>query len=354
MLGLGRASQYAGWWNQGGPLVINIDAPGAVSQSIYQQPAFSFEYGNTTVGSPTGSELNTSGDIDLTGYSSLPTANNNRWVMSTTFRLEWPSGLSSGGVDTTFNFFHSANFHIDSGLYASGFWSLNQFTQLRAAGGLAITSRIESDYGINRIVHEFPGSYEDYNHRWLTCIYSCAETSSVYEGYNSTSGITTGSYYTRCCLYDTETGELLDTADGRFNPTNGFVPFLSAPTTMPANTSGTDGIYVNATYYNGTTETPIRITNMWAAYGTMFDPGNLPDKSIFTARPNNTIGDAVAWYNLCFTDDQDVGGGNWYVTATNEDLYSVSGNAAYQLTYSGGNTVLSTCQSTTIIPKDQT
>ena len=239
-------------------------------------------------------------------------------------------------------------------MYASGYWSLNQFTQLRAAGGLAITSRIETDYGIQRIVHEFGGSYEDYNNRWLTCIYSCAETSSVYEGYNSTSGVTTGNYYTRCCLYDTETGELLDTADGRFNPTNGFVPFLSAPTTMPANTSGTDGIATNASYYNGTTEAPIRITNMWGAFGTMFDPGNLPDKSVFTARPNNTIGDAVAWYNICFTDDQDTGGGNWYVTATNEDLYSVSGNAAYQLTYSAGNTVLSTCQSTTIIPKDQT
>ena len=87
MLGINRGSQYASWWNQGGPLVVNIDAPGAVSQSIYQQPAFSMQYGNTTVGSPTSSELNSSGNIDLTGYSSLTNANNNRWVMSTTFQL---------------------------------------------------------------------------------------------------------------------------------------------------------------------------------------------------------------------------------------------------------------------------
>jgi len=353
MLGAARASEYAGWW-QNGPLVINITAPAAVGQTIYQNPAFSFDYGNTTSpGTPTSSQLNSSGNINLTGYSGLTGANNNRWCMATTFYMDWPSGLSSGGVDTTFNFFHQANFHINSGLYASGFWSLNQFTQLRAAGGLAITSRIETDYGIQRIVHEFAGSYETYNKRWLTCIYSCAETSSVYANYNSTSGVTTGNYYTRCCLYDTETLTLLDTADGRFNPTNGFVPFLSAPTTMPCNTSGTDGIAVSGSYYNGTTNAPIRISNMWGSFGTMFDPKAPPDTSIFTARPNNTIGNAKAWYNLPFTDYQDAGSNTYWTVATNQDLFSVSGNSAFQMTYSGGNSSLTQGYSTTIIPKDR-
>jgi hypothetical protein len=349
MLGLARASEYAGWWNSSGPLVINIDAPGAVSQSIYQNPAFSFEYGNTTSGTNVSSNINPSGNIDLTGYSSLSGANNNRWCMATTFRMEWPTGLAPG-VDTTYNFFHQANFHINSGLYASGFWSLNQFTQIRASGNLAITSRIETDYDIRRVVHEL-GPYADYNNRWLTIIYSSAETSSVYTDYNPTG--TTGTYYTRACLYDTETGELLDTADGRFAPTNGFVPLLSAPTTMPCNTSGTNGVAAGGSYYNGTTNTPIRIANMWGSFGTMFDPGTLPDTSIFTARPNNTIGGAKAWYNLCFTDYQDIGSNEYWTTATNQDLFSVSGNAAYQLTYSGGSSDFTAGYSTTVIPKDQ-
>jgi hypothetical protein len=352
MLGLAQASQYAGWWNQNQPLVINIAAPGLVSQSIYQNPAFSFQYGN--VGNTLSSaKINTSGNIDLTGYSGLSGANNNRWVMATTFRMEWPSGLSSGGVDTTFNFFHQAKFLINSGVYASGFWALNQFTQLRAGGGLAVTSRIETDYGTQRVVHEFPGSYETYNNRWLTCVYSCAETPSVYTNYNSESGVTTGDYYTRACLYDTETGDLLDTADGRFNPTNGFSPFLSAPTTMPTNVTGSNGIEVLGSYYNGTTNAPIRISNMWGAFGTMFDPGNLPDTSIFTARPNNTIGNAKAWYNLCSTDYVDSGSDTYWVQATNQDLFSVSGNAAFELTGSSGNTAFTAGYSTTIIPKDQ-
>lgn len=354
MLGLGRASQYAGWWSGDQPLVVNIDAPGLVNQSIYQTPAFSYQYGNTATGSANSAELKASGSFDLTGYSSLSGANNNRWCMATTFQLNWPAGLSSGGVDTTFNFFHQANFHINSGLYASGFWSLNQFTQLRATGGLAITSRIETDYGIQRIVHEFPGSYETYNNRWLTCIFSSAETPSVYLNYNSESGQTTGNYYTRACLYDTQTGELLDTADGRFNPNNGFVPFLSAPNTMPANTSGSNGAFVFGSYYNGSgTSAPIRIVNMWGAFGTMFDPGNLPDTSIFTARPNNTIGGAKAWYNLCFTDYQSAGTNNYDTIATNQDLYSNSGNAAYTLNNNGNASTFSSSLSTTIIPKDQ-
>ena len=78
MLGTALASQYAGWWNSGGPLIININAPGAVSQSIYQNPAFSFQYGNVGNTNPS-SGLNSSGNINLTGYSSLPTANNNRF-----------------------------------------------------------------------------------------------------------------------------------------------------------------------------------------------------------------------------------------------------------------------------------
>ena len=123
MLGLGRASEYAGWWNQNTPLIVNITAPGAVSQTVYQNPAFSFEYGNTSSGTATTSSLNSAGTIDLTGYSALSGANNNRWCMATTFRMQWPTGLAPG-VDTTYNFIHDSKFHINSGLYASGFWSL--------------------------------------------------------------------------------------------------------------------------------------------------------------------------------------------------------------------------------------
>jgi hypothetical protein len=234
-------------------------------------------------------------------------------------------------------------------LYASGFWSLNQFTQIRASGNLAITSRIETDYTIQRVVHEL-GPYADYNNRWLTIIYSSAETSSVYSNYTGTG---TGTYYTRACLYDTETQELLDTADGVFTPTNGFVPFLSAPNSMPCNTSGTNGISVTGSYYNGTTSAPIRIANMWGSFGTMFDPESPPSTSIFTARPDNTIGGAKAWYNMCFTDYLDAGSNTYWVQATNQDLFSVSGNAAYQLTSSSGNAQLTSGYSTTIIPKDR-
>lgn len=353
MLGLNRGSQYASWWNQGGPLVINITAPGAVSQSIYQTPSYSWQWSSTT---QTIGSYPTTAYVDLNGFETLPNTNNRRWTMFSTFQLNWSSGLAPGPGNYIFGFMQNAKFVQGSFYPNTNFWGLNTFVQLRD-DKFNVTGRMETDYTINRVTGDLPGTYEDYNNRWLTFIYAGAESSSEFANWRS---YPTGyGYYSRGCLYDTETRELLQTLDLAFNQTGGFpefVQFANQTNSLYFDLSGdpstTLGISEGIQLSNeaGSGYEPMRLAQQWGAFGTCFDPANPPDSTVFTTRPNDQIGNAVAWYNTSFSEYTS-SGSQYFVKDTTDSLYNEPSDLMINLGYDA--TEFAAGLSTTDIPKDQ-
>jgi len=159
--------------------------------------------------------------------------------------------------------------------------------------------------------------------RWLTVVWSSSETASSYTSWSDPSG--TGAYC-RTAVFDTEFGTLLSKSD--FRTTWAYPALGSFPTTLPANISGSYGLFSggfgsgsNPDYYN------TRFSNYWTAFGTMFDPLTTTNTSWRTTRPSATIDTGVAWQNLQLTNFE-LASGQYYVTTQGQDLYSETNDRA--------------------------
>jgi len=360
MLGLARHSQYAGWGSV--PLAPAVVGTGTIVQESYQSDTFVKDHtgGNMPLaGQDTSTGLDFA-NIDLTGYSSLTGFNDRRWTMATTFYLDWdPAG--SAPSDGIYTFFAEPKFR-QSGYTDSGeFYSLNCFVQIQD-GDLYITSRIETST-ILRAYVPLPGSWSDYARRWLTVIYSGSEDDTSFSNFSDVLDQSPGvndSIYTRSSIYDTETGELLQSLDllkrnTTADPSNGwnwqFPEFSVYGNTLPILNAGTGGYtdYLVAGL-GSTTSRDYKFANFWASFGTMFDPVGELDTSIFTKYPKNLIGNAKAWYNMTMEDTVQVtysSQSTYFTKLHNQDLISQTNNAGLRI----GTTL--TDWNSTDIPKDR-
>jgi hypothetical protein len=337
MLGLGRASQYAGWWSSG---AINISIPvtTTVSQAAYQTPSFSWQTQDVSLDSNQQSfNGNATARIDLTGYPALTGFNNTRFTQMLSIYINWPGGLSDGtqaglgsGVnDSTNSQGAGTNINILSGQLS--------FEWYNFPGGQTTT---------------LTGPYTDWTNKWLTLVFSGAETDSVYTNWSPTG---TGTGYYRFAVYDTQEGTLIKKSDYRTTPSN--LPDLTTlPTSLPVDFGPDTTNYSFGTLSPNTSS--INTANYWYCYGTMWDPvtASATDTTWLTTRPNNTIGTGVAWVNLSYTDVVNYSGSDYGIKRTNDDLYSQAqdaemvGGAGYFWTAA----TVTQSQNTTNIPKDKT
>ena len=336
MLGLARASEYAGWWS-GGAIVIDIDVATAVSQAAYQTPSFSWQTQATTLQSDQLSyNGNATARIDLTGYSSLTDYNRYRFTNMSSIYLNWPSGLSDGYYGTQ----SIGVFDAGSVNNFAPTWTVNivsgqlQFGWYAFGGGTTTT---------------LPGAYTDWTSKWLTIVFSCAETDSVYTNWNPTN---TGSGYYRVAVYDTQAATLINKTDYRTSLPNA-PDYSTMATSLPVTTNtATDGtnwtIAANSETFN--------TANFWYCFGTMWDPLSVisTDTTWLTTRPNQTIGTGVAWANISYTDLVNYSGLYYGIKRTNSDRYSQAQDAEMVggTGYFWTAATVTQSQNTTNIPKD--
>jgi hypothetical protein len=348
MLGLGRASQYAGWFT--GKPTAKMTVPVELNQAVYQTPSYSYKMG---LSGDTNAAYPSNAVIDLSNFLSVPNTNNRRWTMFCTFQMNWANDLAPGPGNFIYVFLQSPKFVQAPAYPDTGFWSLNTFLQLRD-NQLNTTGRMETNITINRVTGDLPGAYQDYNNRWLTFAYSGAESSTLFANWSTT---TNSPYYARGVLWDTETRERLQVLDIAFNQTGGFpdfVQYANQVTNLPMNVGAVISDYamsdgIGLTNQGGTTE-PIRFSQLWAAYGSMFDPANPPDTSMFTTRPASQLGNAVAWYNTQYVEYVN-NGTQYHVKDQGQSLYNQANDRMITLGYN--ESTFAAGYSTTIIPKDR-
>lgn len=334
MLGAARASQYAGWWSSGPPSVT-FTADGNLAYTNAQTPSYSLLSG--VGGSPANSfDIVSDGNYNLTGYTSLSNYNVQRSTLVFTVYLTWPTSGIGSSVNVSYTQYNELK---DNGtiLYYNPTVALtNSNTQLSITaavpgGGTTIT---------------LPGGYAQYMNRWLTIVWSSSETQNSFTNWTS---LSTSGAYCRTAVFDTEFGTLLSKAD--YRSTWAYPALGSFPTTLPANNSGSYGLFSGGfgsgsdpNYYNA------RFSNVWTAFGTMFDPLTTTNTSWRTTRPSSTIDTGVAWQNLQLTNFT-TASGQYYINAQGQDLFSqTSGYAAK--TGGWSSTEWTNNYSDTIITKD--
>jgi len=307
MLGLGRAGEYAGWWNTG-IKSIKFTGSSAMVPLTEQSP----EYSWLTNDSDQTWSCVTDGSYNLTGLTGFSGFNNLRstyfvsYYFSSTY---WPTGLTSipqfnawaQAVDVGGT---SANYNSAYNLYANGpVYSLRW--------GVGIAGNFNT--GIT-----LPGSYTVWRDMWITFSASSAETSSVYTNWTGgTQG--TNNCAIRVCAFNTKTGAVITTSDSWQTVT---APALSS---LPS-TIGTTG--TNSLSNSGTGESVYQTytSNWWNTFGQMFDPLSITDTSWLTPSPNATIGGAKAWTNAQYTNTITTLGLLHYGQASGQDLYSQTSN----------------------------
>lgn len=338
MLGAARASQYAGWWSNRPP-AVTFEAAGELSYENRQTPSYSLSVG--VGGDPAGSlDINTNGNYNLTDYSTNTGFNNERFTLVATIRTEWPT---AGIPSEDFVGWGWYNEFSDNGTQRF----LNPQVKLNPGN-----TQLQIEAPVNTVTFAVPGSYADYMDRWLTVVWCSSETSSSYTNWVPPA-FGSGSYM-RMVMFDTVTGELLFKQDFRTSWVTASIE--NFPATTPANATGND--YGLSSGSNGSGTDPdfynTRVSNMWASFGTMFDPLTTTDTSWRTTRPSAVIDTGVAWYNLQTAEYEFVTGSPdlYYVTTPGMDLYSETNNRMAR-TSGWDSTAWTAAYSDTIITTDQ-
>lgn len=309
MLGLGRAGEYAGWWNTG-IKSIRFTGSSAMVPLVEQSP----EYSWLTNNSDQTWECVTDGSYNLTGLTGFSGFNNLRstyfvsYYFSSTY---WPTGLTSipqaNGLSQELNvggtsgYYNSEYNIVSSGSVYSLAWSAS------AANGGSVPLIL-------------PGSYTVWRDMWITFSFSSAETSSVYTNW---SGGTQGSNNTamRLCAINTKTGAVIATTDSWKNVAT--LSLSSLPSTIGTTPSSTNSLAINGV---GESVYKTYTSNWWNTFGQMFDPLSITDTSWLTPSPNATIGGAKAWTNAQYTNTITTVGLLHYGQASGQDLYSQGSN----------------------------
>jgi hypothetical protein len=311
MLGLGKASQYAGWWG-GGPARVTMSASSKLGYEVYQTPVFSMNLGQSTW---TGCE------VDLTGYTSLTGYGQNKFTMMFNYRPDYsntsyPTGEYLGNIGRMQVLDYS-----NIGVLPDG-W----FVYVTATTGYETPVNLSLGVGAAgnnwNTSLDFPGSYLDWMGRWYLIVISFSNTQDDFTDWDAPA-FPTGKYFLRCMVIDQETGEVIIKQDRKVNdPNMPNVADLANPLPVDDPYTTTTDCFDARMFGSGSVEIQESlISNFWCSYGTMFDPLSIDqaNTSWRTTRPDSIIGTAKAWVNTQYTDNVVEG------TTPNRD-YWIAGN----------------------------
>jgi hypothetical protein len=357
MLGVALNAQRAGW-GTGAP-AANFVGISKLGYENRQTPSFSYLVG---VNRPS---WNVQEDAQA-NIANAAVTDNKGFAIATTFYMDWNEAtVDPQDPNTIYGFLHEC---VIKTATTSGN-RIESFLQLRD-GRLNITNRFETSNTIQRITKDLPGTWQDYNQRWLTLIFASSEDPGIYTNYAPVdnnlvpiTGNTSGRWNTRSGLYDTETGELIQQLDW-CPPTDFAFPGLAdwpmqsgdyLPVPFNLNT-GDWGIRVQGSInaFLEPAPQPYRLANVWGSLGRGFDPAQY-SANVRTTRPSSQIGDAVAWYNIQFADYVTGSGSTPYYipVVSSTSVMSSNNSRAWDLTDGNNADQFNAGYSNTIIPRDR-
>lgn len=317
MLGIGRASEYAGWWSQGNiTATANLTSVSSLSYARKITPTYSYLMEVNSSGTPIGYDTVQFGPasyqyVDITGLTGFTGYNNLNMTMVQHFYLPWASqtGAFTNG---------QMRFDIKQPSYFAKSTAINS-----GQNGGSGKFYVSVDYPGGSITLDTADSYSNYNDRWLTVVFSTSNTASNFSSWSSSSG--SGPVYARVSLYDTQAGTLIKKQDQLLGDPGWDLSTL--PTNLSFSPDETSYIQIfgfpGGTFAN---DYDYRIQNAWISVGTMFDPLTTTDTTWLTSNPNKQIGNAVAWLNSQFNNytyryDYDTTGTQGVSKISNTDLY---------------------------------
>ena len=294
MLGAGRASQYAGWWQSNPPAVVNMTSVSSASYLTKVTPSYSYlmevNSSESQVGYNLGYQYDNQQYFNLTGLTGFTGYNNDRLTMVSHVYLPWSSQTSA-----------STNGQMRINLKQSAI-SSSDFSWTIYCGQNGGTGKfyVDASSPNGGVIFETTDSYSNYNDKWLTVVFCQAETSSVYTNWTGTG---TGGVYLRVALYNTQTGALIGKKDAIVSAPSPNYDLSALPTNLTTSPDNNDRIqiqgYPGGTYAN---DYDYRVQSIWFSMGTMFDPLSATDTSWLTPQPSKQIGNAVAWLNSEFNE----------------------------------------------------
>ena len=296
MLGLARASQWAGWWTAGAePEARDMTVTFAVTAQGIPSPRYAADF--TLVDPPPnfgtitqyaqdtdGANINVSG----IGTQSVST------TVATTFRV---------GQDWL-------NPSLD--YYSTPWNSYDTFGNAVSATSVFFNVGIQTDPGQIKLHGYSAPGYDvgnawpaEWRDRWLTLICSSSNNSADFN--NWTAGSNEYDIYQRVCLVDTVTGEILvqHDDDQTFTDWNNTIEF-DQPWNMAFDS--TYGNYYYGAFISGVSDDwaagnlqDIQIATQWKSFGSMVDPvGNTQYLASFS--PPTDIAGVTAWARLISRD----------------------------------------------------
>ena len=349
MLGLGRASQYAGWWS-GGPAQVTMKSVTSLNYKVEQTPSFSWlgvpdSSTGPVQGAPGRTAIFSAGNVNAANVASQTGYNNYNWTQVMTFAISYPTT----GLVSNDGYKYDQKFQGNGGDFTSNFAWVVKYTG-------------------NQLTINWPGTpsillpatnYYDYNDRWLTLVVSISNDKTNFS--NWTGGTSTGTYYCRMLVVDTNTGAKVAQSDTAQSGRPMGMPddFASWISNAGGNISTTRSDPYSYSLNNGSSAYPqeyLRIAGYWVSFGTMFDPLTVTDTSWRTTRPSNQFGNATAWLNCQFGDYGNTAGYDtaWSVTS-DQDRFTpaTTGHQMDLIQYGGNSTAFNDRYSTTNKPLSQ-
>ena len=287
MLGLGRASEYAGWWNTG-LKSVSFSSTSKLTPTIRRVNSYSYATRDTNSGQFGISGISPAGSLNLaslTGYTGYNYKRSTQVVQFYPNSATW-SGYGNGTYSTV-----RQQFTNSAGTTKQQF-DIN----LQVTG----TSLAVNAYNY---AYTLPAAVSTYYNKWMTVVVSTAETESVFTSWSAGTITDMG---LRIAVYNTQTGALIGKQDSLVSSTN--MPGNWA-TDYGTTLSVAQSFAANSYYYfcygigldtDATTATT-PIGGVWFAWGTMFDPLSATDTSWRTAAPNSQIGQAIPFLQSQFT-----------------------------------------------------
>lgn len=265
MFGLARASQYAGWWSGSGAVTARttVTTQTANTDIFMVQPRYlasAYALGNDQF-----MGINPANNTQLFDQTGAGT-NERKWVKSTTVRLgtNWMTGVAGGS-------------------FTAGVQDMNLPEQVGSGNrprSLSLGGTSDGNnynFGFDSVSFSLStAQLAALRNRWITVIVACSDNTSDFANWNASTDWTGLNWPGRVMIVDTETNQVLHTADNWCNASYALGIDLTQQYTVGY---GGSNYFINSFFYGDNnweqySRRDIEFGSGWFAIGDMFDTGN--------------------------------------------------------------------------------
>jgi hypothetical protein len=279
MLGLGRASEYAGWWT-GKPSFASTSATTATT--VGQFNGFSSQLVNNDWNTPALNGNPTTFSFDNTGI-----VNARAQVAAVTLRFDvmsnynWVTDTATGSLYQSVKTNSTTLYPPSSALLAMANNTGTTYTGVQIYGlcRTVTTNRYAIFYNPNGYGFiPFTTSFDTLANTWITIVVAQAPTSASFSNWTGGTPQSGNFYPVRACIINSQTGDLIEKVDINTNQFQGYSTTYATETWYPySNATGPGSAYFYTqsqskfdTAYNPTPN--VYYASTWACVGEVFDP----------------------------------------------------------------------------------